>query len=441
MKTKILLIPIIILFFFNLRLINRPVTENDEGIYLTTFKLVDRGYKLYKEVFFSQAPGFFLTVYPGYLILGKTLQAARLTVFTIFLISLFGLLWLGKKQKKLEAAILAVLILFSIPTFSYQIITLQSDALALAFSMLSIVSMYRYIDTSGRGWVFMSSFFFTLAFWTKFDVTIMIPIIYLLINYQKRSLASLKSLILFTAIFLITSIMMVIPFGIKEIFNNIFILRNQALLVYPIEPLKVFELLKNNFILSSIIVLGIAGFIFLKPKIYGLTAIFLWSIVSLLSMFVYRPLFPHHLVFLTVPFVLLFSFSVSKYKRLTNILLVIALFFAVINSYQSFVNNSGEILSREQMNLVELIQKYTKPEEFVVADEEILNAVSGRLPPPELADVSFVRIKSGNLSPEKFKAIIHKYKPKLIIARNGRLESMKGFKEIVKDYKFVSTHP
>ena len=50
-----------------------------------------------------------------------------------------------------------------------------------------------------------------------------------------------------------------------------------------------------------------------------------------------------------------------------------------------------------------------------------------------------VRIKSNNLTSENFKKIISDYKPKLIIPWNGRLESIKNFKDVLVDYKLLTT--
>ena len=88
---------------------------------------------------------------------------------------------------------------------------------------------------------------------------------------------------------------------------------------------------------------------------------------------------------------------------------------------------------------IEIIKNIQASDDVVVSDEEILNGLSGRLPPPELSDISYVRIRSNNLTQENFKKIINTYKPKLIIPWNGRLESMKNFKENLTVYKILTS--
>ena len=81
-----------------------------------------------------------------------------------------------------------------------------------------------------------------------------------------------------------------------------------------------------------------------------------------------------------------------------------------------------------------MVERDAGIDDFVVCDEEIINGFSGRLPPPELSDISNVRIKSNNLTQENFAKIINLYKPKLIIPWNGRLQSIKNINLILEDY-------
>src|SRR3989337_471199 len=93
MMKKIFLITLIfffiLIFFTQINLIDHPVTDNDEGIYLTSMLMMNQGYLPYKQIFISQPPGFIIPVYPGFRLFGGNLQAAR---FTIGGWSLIGLL-------------------------------------------------------------------------------------------------------------------------------------------------------------------------------------------------------------------------------------------------------------------------------------------------------------------------------------------------------------
>ncbi|MEK7522791.1 MAG: hypothetical protein AAB569_04360, partial [Patescibacteria group bacterium] len=167
-----------------------------------------------------------------------------------------------------------------------------------------------------------------------------------------------------------------------------------------------------------------------------------WSIFVLTIFIFYRPLFPHHLVMLTVPMVLLLS-QVAGYffsdKKLFKSIIIIVLVTSLSNRIYQTTKSSSNLINNQQQKAIEIIRKYSSVDDVVVSDEEILNGLSGRLPPPELSDISQVRIRSNSLTQENFKKIINTYKPKLIIPWNGRLESIKNFEENLAGYKILTS--
>ncbi|KKP50388.1 MAG: hypothetical protein UR42_C0028G0002 [Candidatus Roizmanbacteria bacterium GW2011_GWA2_33_33] len=126
-------------------------------------------------------------------------------------------------------------------------------------------------------------------------------------------------------------------------------------------------------------------------------------------------------------------------KKLFKFIVLIILIISLSNHIYTSIKTSSKLINNQQQKAVEIINKYTNINDIVVSDEEILNGSSGRLPPPELSDISQVRIRSNNLTPENFKKIIDIYKPKLIIPWNGRLESIKNFKENLTGYIILTS--
>jgi hypothetical protein len=103
------------------------------------------------------------------------------------------------------------------------------------------------------------------------------------------------------------------------------------------------------------------------------------------------------------------------------------------------IGSSTKLVDENKQRAIKIIKEYANPDDLVISDEEILNGLSARLPPPELSDISFVRIRSNNLTPEGFKKIVNTYKPKLIIPWNGRLESIKNFEKNLIGYKLLTS--
>lgn len=449
MKNKVFIIFaaifISVIFFTQLRLVNRPVTDNDEGIYLTSFLLVNKDYKVYKKTYFSQPPGFLLSIYPGFILFGKTLQAARLTVGLWSIIGLLAVIWLGFELKNKWVGLLAAGLLSLIPSYLNQSLTFQSDVLITTFSLISLATLIRFGENFVLPWFIISSFFLNLAFWTKFDITFFPSFFLALFLIYKDKKFFYKKIINLVLIFFSVSlaffIIFILPFGIKEVFYNSILLRFQA--ASSSTSFSLFYYLKKDILLSAIILVSLFLSFLKNSNIrYPLIIVYIWSIFVLIIFYFYRPLFPHHLVILTVPFVLLFS-QISELffsnKKLFSYFVSILLIISLTNRIYITTSTSLRLINDQQAKAVSIIKKYTDINDVVVSDEEILNGISGRLPPPELSDISQVRIRSNNLTSENFKQIINNYKPKLIIPWNGRLESIINFKENLLNYKILAS--
>lgn len=168
-------------------LLQRPFVDNDEGIYLTSFLLVNKGYHLYKEVFFSQLPGFPLLVYPGFISFGNSLLAARLTIFLWSVIGCLGILWFLKELKKTHLFLIIILTIWLVPKYFNQATILQSDALVPTFSVLTLASLMRFVNKKSIIWLVSSFIFFLIGFATKLDVAVILPMLTIFFFYFKKN--------------------------------------------------------------------------------------------------------------------------------------------------------------------------------------------------------------------------------------------------------------
>ena len=139
-KLYIILSAVFLLLFivYQLHTLHHPVHDNDEGIYATTFALIEKGNAPYKTTFLSQPPGFLIAVYPFFTYLGSSLSAARLGILFWSFIGMVTLIWICFKAKKPYAGFLAVALLPFISVYLSQTQTLQSDILVSTFSVLSL---------------------------------------------------------------------------------------------------------------------------------------------------------------------------------------------------------------------------------------------------------------------------------------------------------------
>src|SRR5438552_9082349 len=97
----------------------------DEGVYWQSLRAMSGGQTLYQQIFYSQPPFFLLTLFPVFLLLGKTLAAARLGIALVSLSGLLGAYLLGKVLSGRVGAIAALLLLIMNPLYLRESQTLQ----------------------------------------------------------------------------------------------------------------------------------------------------------------------------------------------------------------------------------------------------------------------------------------------------------------------------
>jgi len=437
-----------VIFTSQLKLVNQQSQEFDEGVYLTTFLLIDKGHLAYKETFLSQPPGFLLSTYPGFVFFGKTLEAARLTIGLWSIIGLLAIVWICIELKNKWAGVFTLGTLYFLPYYFDQTLVFHSDLLITTFSLITLGFIFRYINTNKIIWFTFAAFFINLSFWTKYDfflipalfVMLLILIITKKLNFSKI----IRLLSVFISVSILFFLIFILPFGIQSIIKDTLGLRLDAAHVNYSQSLAFFEYIWRDFPLA-LLTAGAIVITFLKKDSFRfpLLPLLVWTLTVSVIFIFYKPLFIHHMVIYAVPLVLYFSISlVSLLKKRIRFYPLIISFFAllVLINYLSLTSKkTTNILSSDQQKAIVLINNFTNKNESIVTDDGILSGASNRLPPPELSDLSSVRINSNNLSPEQFKRIIDKEKPKLIIPWNGRLNSMVGFNDILEDYSPLET--
>src|SRR5205809_1809647 len=94
----VVLVLFIAAIFMRLNNLGMPFDRDsyDEGVYWQSLRAMSAGHLLYQDIFYSQPPFFLLSVYPFFLLFGKTLVAARLGVVLVSLLGFIGAFLLGR---------------------------------------------------------------------------------------------------------------------------------------------------------------------------------------------------------------------------------------------------------------------------------------------------------------------------------------------------------
>jgi 4-amino-4-deoxy-L-arabinose transferase-like glycosyltransferase len=446
-----------------------PSTEFDEGVYFTTFKSIQRGFPVYAQTYLSQPPGFFVAVYPLYVIFGSSLEAGRLAVFCNSLLGLIAIVWLGWELRSGIVGFIAISALFTIPLYRLEILTLHADALPSPYSAMALAAMFRFHHVTQRRWLVLSGGCGAFAFLTKADVSILLPIMVgvLCLTGAERSkwLQSGKALLIFAAAYAVTLLCFSLPFGFAAIYNNVVTLRLQ--LLATTRPDLTLFFLRLNAQPSVVILLGLGcvtvGIAAYRTKQMRLPLLIVttWVLASLVMLAVYRPLLEHHMVLLALPTALFFAFALvscaHSYKRASLLVLNISPTLIVIittiwcgvsfiTHFQSPIQSPngggvhGLIPEQVQQDGLDLILKYTEPQDYIVTDDGLIAGLSDRRVPPALVDISGAKISAGTITLEAFRENLQHYQPKLILAWAYRLKNLSGFHDLMREngYRIIA---
>ena len=89
-----------------------------------------------------------------------------------------------------------------------------------------------------------------------------------------------------------------------------------------------------------------------------------------------------------------------------------------------------------QLRGIELVQTHTQPGDYIISDDGIVSALSDRLIPPYLTDLSFVRIASGGVTTAQLEAALKTYQPKMILVWVNRLRNVPNFESLMNQYNY-----
>jgi hypothetical protein len=474
-----------LLLFFNFSRLNHPATEFDEGVYVTTFQLANAGHPLYKETFFSQFPGFFLVVNPIFSLFDQTLQAGRIGILFWSFIGIFAIIWIGYELSVPLFAFIAIASLYMLPLYVTEISTFHTDSLPSVFSLIALAAMLRFTKVRQTPWLLLSAVAFSMAVLVKLDITILPSLIFLLIIYnfcpQKlpynshvkschpreggdpeentknfmnhKTVILIKHLGIFLVAFLISILIFTLPFGLVTIGTTIIPFRSLVLTHTVFDSHIFFQLLVPQQMLVLIIVAGLVltSIAWIKkignPTIY--IVFLLWLFATGTALFSLHPLFLHHMVLLTIPSTLLFSYAVAVllaklYKPQLLMVSICALIILFIgNMTVTELRKSHTVEINNEATAIQIVRQTTQPNDYVISDDGIINGVTHRLSPPPLSDLSFVRLQSGDITPEKFEAALQRYSPKLIVVWTHRLNTLPEFDQILvrNNYKLLYQTP
>lgn len=426
-----------------LYLLNAPFDRDgyDEGVYWQSLLAMRGGQSLYQPIFYSQPPFFLLSLFPGFLLFGGTLWAARFSIAVLSLLGFFGIYMLGKALNGRLGALIAILLLLVNPIYLAESQTLQAEIPSLAFTLLAMGFALRWWQepTGKRGicWSSLMGVTLALSIGSKLiSVSTLVPIALIVcariwkIYHQQPERCKQSWLPILTGISLaiLTMVVLILPF--IGVFGNFWA---GVISFHEVAARVMGGHIGGNYHFIRAVI----PTVLITTAVYGTITAFLrgdWRVIPLLIWLLAAfflllrqfPLFYHHMVTLIPPLISLAVLGVAapaSYKRLFSleplahlslirfaiVLPLLSMLLIVRVAVPGFQQEMGRYASDEariastnfamqkDLSAVGTLRQSIKPDQWVITDAQFLAALADRRVPPWLVDTSGVRIYTNYL--------------------------------------------
>jgi hypothetical protein len=453
--------------FWRLSIIAEYSWTHDEGAYISAAWMVSKGYALYHETMTSSPPLFIHLLSAGMSLWGPSVTVARLVVVAYLFV---GFVAVGLMAKELDgwlAALVAPLLLMAIPTVFEQSTRAFSTLPAMCLISVAIVGKMRYIRTGQRRWVAMAGVVTAAALLTKLVVLFSIPFLFIAVllrhvqpgsrpqevGYRPWSREILIDTAVAYACLAATLILYVAATGPQAVFDNVIRFQLEGRLDDPTWLVENLKQMGN--VLGSqrpLILLAIYGA--LQPRrarplrkaliVAGVVA----AVVFLVS---HSPLYDHHIMAIFVPLSVLAGVGISALARQAwdrrRLTWSSGVALAALGLYVLFL--PGDLrLDRQAVEAIHtpdesesvaihFLQETTAPQALVFSDEPMLPLLADRQILPSLTEVSWKRLRVGDLSAEKVIDLTEEHQPAAIVIWKERFENS-TYDEWVREHYYLA---
>jgi 4-amino-4-deoxy-L-arabinose transferase-like glycosyltransferase len=449
----------------------------DEGVYWLSLRAMGAGHSLYQDIFYSQPPFFLLSTFPGYVLFGSTLWAARLSIALVSLFGLLGAFLLGRATGGRLGAVIALLLLVVSPVYLAESQTIQAEASSTTFSLLAVGLAYTWWGQSegiaGLCWATLTGIAVTLGILCKLlSVSCLVPVILLMLariwqSWQQRTGANKMILLPILAgigAVIVTALLLLLPFlnSYSNLVATVITFHTHAAATFASSQRGNFSLIEQALIswLSLAALFGIAAAVLRRD--WRVIPLIAWLLVTIYLLWRQVPLFQHHLIAFAPPLIGLAVMGIGNsvtWKSLawfkpvaagsTNrnteikksagstsisleniavwiavILILITVLLAVRQDRQYYRNVAFIATDQEtqqELHVAADLNHAIAPGQLVITDAQFIAGLADRNTPPFLVDTSTVRIVSGYLTLAQLENAASQSQVHAVLFYTGRL--------------------
>jgi 4-amino-4-deoxy-L-arabinose transferase-like glycosyltransferase len=440
----------------------------DEGVYWQSLRAMSGGQTLYQQIFYSQPPFFLLSIFPIFLLFGKTLAAARLGIALVSLTGLVGAFLLGKAVSGRVGAIATLLLLVMNPLYLRESQTIQAEAPSTALSFLAVGLIYlwweRPDDITGLCLAVLSAITLALSLLSKLlAVPTLVPVGLLMLarcwqilqQSPETRFRSARSLIVGIIVFIIVSAILILPFAasFQQFWQQVVTFHTAAGITFKSSQSGNLTLIENMLLSLTTLAALYGTVVAFFRRDWRVLPLLAWFLVTVFILWRYVPLFSHHLIVLVPPLVGLAAMGIGPVPRLpvakksimtTGVILsLVALLVILVASVQGgrsivqyyHTQQLSNAASQQQNKVIKDLQAATQSDQLVVTDGQFIAALADRNTPPSLVDTSSVRITTNYVTYQQLVQVAEQPQVHAVLFYTGRLA-----REIPAFHTWVTQH-
>ncbi len=422
---------------FRLPNLSEPNDNYDEGVYLESLLMIDRGYRPFSDIISTQGPLHLYVAYVPYALGGHTLEAARAGSVIASLVGLIGVAWAGGALGGPIGGVGAALTLGLGPTYLGVSRQALPEAPAVALSALSVGAAAWAGRTDEDRMRLLAGGLLGLACLVK-------PVVEpaaLAVAVLAASRRSLRSSLLGPVVGLAVGGAGLLIAGPGEALGQLvsWRLAGQELDLAVVQHNtglladKMFHQERPGF--YALAAVGALALLARTPRA-GL-AVLGWLVIELGLLLAYTDLKSHLGVTLVAPLAILAGAGLAtgasafarRWSAMTLTAALVTLWYAasipaVLDRDERLVEgrlSTDRDGTTDEVTAAREIAALTDDDDFVLTDEPYLAFLAGRKVPPTLIDPSDARIRAGALTAEQLASTLRLYDPDVVVLWTGKL--------------------
>lgn len=404
----------------------------DEGIHVLLAQMLARGYTPYSELFVSYPPLYTLSI-DWVWQLFHTVESLQVLMSLYTMTGLLAVGLIAWRLGGLWAGPAAAIIVSLEPEFfrgSRGVLT-EVPSLSVAALSIAFAAFYLWGDQAnkGRGWLIASGIALAASLMLKILSPFVLALIPMMIVVRHLQTHSQSDRVSFWRLVVVDSMIwgmaLGVPilaftfiFDVPALFDQVIRFRFASRGAYEGEVnnfLFMLSFLKANWIISFLAIVGL--WYLIGPLFRQGWFVLVWLILAAIFALIQVPLRDKHLPLLLLPLSIMAGLGLGwliqsaqniryqpDYQGFLSALVVLIL--AVVYLWQTgqvfagYNNYRLQYLNDSELVLADFIQKFTSPSDCLITDEPTLAFVTDRSVPPNLAEASSARLRSGYLTAE-----------------------------------------